>query len=372
MTGATTAADPDPLAQWPESWANAYRRFEGYIAAREKYIPSGTLQISPKGSVVYPQDMTPLSAAGIWLHFYHDGNIVWEDLHMLDLFGNDRARRLPPGKYAVRSGFASWSGLPQLYPLNWIETYREEPGNAPKADSGDASPPNLSVRIIPAPEPAEDYWPNERLLKFIDFTHFAVMGRGVAAGDEIRTKLTPSLTFTLSPTGVLTRDPLDAPLEKLLHWRIYHDGRLIERGPAANVTRFAIASGPGVYQVFAGVEGPAGFMPVSRPLQFPLFPEKNGGLAVMPSMTNPNGFPDFLVDLLPPATMKELMEVQVSKNTGPGYYNVHSYYLTPPDPAPGSDPKKDSLRWLWIAWAWDLNAAHDKGALPPSGGERGF
>ena len=364
LAGAARAADPDPFAQWPESWANAYRRFERFSADRDKFMPSGKLEISPRGEITYQEEIATEWDKNAVLDFYRDGDNFLGSGKTSALFSDGRSRRFPPAKYAVRLHVAKPGNIQNLYPLTWFETYRD-----PRARERGETNGEPLIRHIPAPEPAEDFWPYERLLKFIDFTRWK--SSSPAPKDVIQKILSPSIAFTLGPTGVLTREKLDEPLEKLLHWRIYRDGRLIERGPAADVIRFPIEWGPGVYQVFVGVEGPGGFMPVSQPLQFPLFPEKNGGLAVFPSMTNPTGFPDFLVDVLPPEVMEELLALKHSPKARPTFYNVFSFaYMSAIDPL--EDEKKDSLRRLWGTWGWSLNTYHQTGVLPPNGTNLGF
>jgi hypothetical protein len=126
--------------------------------------------------------------------------------------------------------------------------------------------------MIPSPQPSDEFWPNERLFRFIDFDIFP--DHDPHGLRQQNNKVKPAVTLTVAESNAIVRESLDPALEVLLHWRIYYNGRLIEKGSATGATRFPCDHGEGFYQAFVGVEGPTGFMPVSNLLKFSLPPAK--------------------------------------------------------------------------------------------------
>ena len=111
-------------------------------------------------------------------------------------------------------------------------------------------------------------------------------------------KVTPVVHLKLDNHGIVERDLLpNAGAEQLLRWRIYHNGRLVRRDSAAGITHIDTNLGSGTYQVWMGVEGPNGFMPVSNLLEYPLFPDASGNKVVVPVDTDGDGMPDFFAAL---------------------------------------------------------------------------
>lgn len=98
-------------------------------------------------------------------------------------------------------------------------------------------------------------------------------------------------------------------------------------------------------------------MPVSNYLQFPLFPERGGGMAVLPTVSKGDGVPDFLRDTLIPGQMAELRDSDAWKAPYQFYNAATIYGLR--SLAPTADEKKQSLLSLWSAWAWSVNLAKD-------------
>ena len=71
----------------------------------------------------------------------------------------------------------------------------------------------------------------------------------------------------------------------------------MNRDAASGVTRFDTDRGPGTYQVWLGVDGPSGFMPVSTFLEYPLFPDASGKNVIIPPDADDDGTPDFIAAL---------------------------------------------------------------------------
>jgi hypothetical protein len=130
----------------------------------------------------------------------------------------------------------------------------------------------------------------------------------------------PDVILRLEMHGAVRRERLaNEVAEKLLRWRIYRDGKLVDRSPASGVIQRETDLGPGTYSVWLGVEGPGGFMPVSNLLHYPLFPDGSGKDVVIPAESRRKGVPDFLESL------------------------------------PAKDARRRELFELWESWKYDLN-----------------
>ncbi|MGH8047472.1 MAG: hypothetical protein ACREKL_09520, partial [Chthoniobacterales bacterium] len=256
-----------------------------------------------------------------------------------------RKGSFPPGKYAAALLSCGLVGYQYLYPLQWFETYRTKDKKRSDSDEG-----GLRVRAIPAPQPPEDYWPNERLLKFRDFHIFPHFNPHEFF--KVNRRVSPGVILSVENSGVIQRQKLAAPLEALLCWRIYRNGRLINKGSAGGNVRHPVQE-TGTYVAYVGVEGPTGFMPVSNCLEFPLFPTKSGGVELFPTATNPDHVPDYLLDVLPPEALSEVLSQDWAKGGGGEYYNRQMVYALNAGYRL-KDKKKQALLSLWTQWSWEL------------------
>jgi hypothetical protein len=353
VVGASSAEADDEFAGWPKSWTNAYLQFEEFIATQRENVATSDLKITPEGKILtkLPADLNlPTHTTAV---FYRQGADVFEMKVGVNLFDEGRAHDFPPGTYAAcLHTFGRPAGYQFVHPLTWFQIESAQADNNPA----------LSVRTIEQPQPGPDFWPNDRLLSFWDFHVFPRVNPNEFYEDN--RKVSPHVIMAVTKAGMIQREKIDDALEKLLQWRIYYNGRLVEKGPATGDLRHTPAQGVGTYAVFVGVEGPGGFMPVSNFLQFPLFPERDGRFVVTPSTTDGEGVPDFLVDCLTPDQMTALRTSDTWQEVRDAYNKATIYGMDAIGPV--SDPKKQALISLWAAWAYNVNLA--KGALVPEAG----
>ena len=334
------------MSGWPDGWIDTYHRFEKFISAQKEGLPESDLEISPTGGIQTSLPAEVDRETHTTVVFYHEGADILEMGLSKDLFGQGRQSFFPPSTYAVcLKTCGTLVGYQFRYPLTWFQTERA------KADHFGKD--HLTIRVIEPPQPADDYWPNERLLRFCDF--LVLPKNNPLIFLRKNHKVTPSVDLAVTNAGVIQRTKLDDSMEKYLRWRIYYNGRLIEKGVATGDLHHATTQGPGTYVAFVGVEGPNGFMPVSNHLQFPLFPERNGSMAVLPTASNGDGVPDFLRDTLAADQMANLRD-SVGWQTPHQPYNAATIYGLR---SLGSmtDEKKQSLLSLWSAWAWSVDLA---------------
>ena len=191
-----------------------------------------------------------------------------------NLIADDRYRFQAPGPYATYIESCGPLGYQTHFPIVWIETHQA---------AGPAGS-TLQIRATKAPGPGESVWPNEQSQLFKDFHVFPNINPNKIY--EANSKVTPPALLRVTHKGVIKRETLFEPaVEELLHWRVYHEGRLIEEGPAAGMKTFDPKSGVGSYVAWIGVVGPNGFMPVSNLLEYPLFPTDTGE-NVIPAVNN--------------------------------------------------------------------------------------
>jgi hypothetical protein len=276
-------------------------------------------------------------------------NILDEEIHQY----------FPPGTYAAAlHTCGSPVGYQFVHPLKWFQIE-----SAKRGDHRDArTEGHRSIRPTEPAQPATESWPNDRLLQFWDFQVFPHVNPQKFYGDN--NKVSPKLIIAVTKAGVIQREKLDEALEKLLHWRIYYNGRLVEQGSATDDLHHAAARGVGTYAAFVGVEGPNGFMPVCNFLQFPLFPERDGSLVVLPSAADGEGVPDFLVDSLAPDQMTALRATEPWPGKRDPYNKATIYAMDAVGPV--ADAKKRSRIALWCTWAYEVDLAN--GALVPGVG----
>ena len=273
-SGAAAAPQADhegTFAGWPTSWIEAYERFEAYIAAREANWPKNILRISEDGkaTTTIPSPQTPTEHFGVVTYKHGRRNLSGLLKAEFDLHA--RAQIFEPGIYAAYVDAATMLGYQAILPIVWFEV--SEPA-APRGGRG--------FRLINPPRPGEEVWPNERLRLFLDF-HIFPKRHHPDAIRKANSKVAPAIKLNLQNDGAIERELLDDPAaERLLRWRIYRNGELVERSSAEGVKRIETARGTGTYQVLIGVDGPTGFMPVSNVLEYPLFPRPDGRSALVP------------------------------------------------------------------------------------------
>ena len=340
------AAAPDFFAGWPQSWVAACERFEAYNVSREQLVPSAGLDISPKGKMTTQVAPSNTLTERIGLDVFSDGNLVLETtVATLDLGDSGRRSFVSPATYTAALKSAGSTGYQYYYPFVRFEiTDFEEPDGSGRLSS--------KVRQVSGPQTPESVWPNERIFRFLDFHIFP--SRNLSDIYVENSKVTPNITLRVDNAGLVTRNTLEAPLESLLRWRVYRNGKLIKQDAAGGVARWEVGKEWGSYQVLIGVDCPKGFMPVSNLLTFPLFPTSSGGVCVFPRVTNIERFPDFLLDILSQDTRTELMAMEISREMG--YYNTRSVYFLSRSASFG-DRKKDVLFRLWHDWGHELAQA---------------
>jgi len=333
------------FAGWPDGWVKAYQRFENYNAARAEFFPAANLEISPTGQISHGVRLATSPEENLGIDFYNAGRrflLKAVNGHLSEI---GDSVLFPPGTYTAVLQSCGFAGFQDHYPFLWFEIEpleKDRPGAAA----------NVQVRAIPPPQPAENFWPNERLCKFLDFHIFPDH-----APDDIyrrNARVSPNVTLKLTNSGTIQRDKLAPELEKLLRWRIYHNGRLIEKGTAKGVVKYDADRGTGTYQIFVGVEGPNGFLPVSNLLQFPLFPEASGRRTVFPPATNPEKFPDFFLKIFSRDQLDAIQE-RPHGGTDNRYYNKKAVSLFG---VPGNfkSEEDENLFRLWARWSYFLNA----------------
>lgn len=214
------------------------------------------------------------------------------------------------------------------------------------------------LRVVPSPGSEMNFFPNERLMGFIDFTVF--VGRGYKRDIENENRMSlPSSRLRVNDQGVVEREFLaDGKAEKLLHWRIYHDGKLVESGAAANICRLEMKHGLGNYLILLGVEGPTGFLPVSNYLEFPLFTDGKDRPRIYPLDTNADGTPDFIEDMVKSgnAEITLLKEGQDSDNDG--LTDIEEAGSQAISPTNSCEREKLKMMQLWLQWKYDLKDPH--------------
>jgi hypothetical protein len=208
--------------------------------------------------------------------------------------------------------------------------------------------------MVPPPGADEDFWPNERLFLFRDFHIFP--GGHPWDIEAVNRRVTPAVVLRIRQDGLVTRNLLPEAEERLLRWRVYKDGKLVEKGAPAAGAEWRTAHGDGNYQVCLGVEGPTGFMPVSNLLFFPLFPAGEGKLEVIPADSEGDGIPDVL---------KGAWTAGRSEDGEPDA-DADADGVPDREEAPegtfalkegrNSDPALARLLWLWKGWEYDLKS----------------
>jgi hypothetical protein len=317
---------------WPEGWKSACGQFEKFIEEQNRYLPAAGLEFFADGTILTNLPQQKRSS----IVFYRGGSEILSMGVADRLFSNGRESMFSSGDYIAFLQSVAGGRYETLYPFVAFRVERSEDQNHPR------------IRMLNPSSPADASWPNERLQRFFDFHIFPKRHR-----DDIykkNSRISPDIVLSITPSGTIIREKLEPVLEKNLIWHIYRNGHLVEFGPAGGDLRHALRK-PGDYVAFVGIDGPGGFMPVSNCLRFPLFPAKSGGVEVFPSVSNPDRVPDFLLDVLPPDVLSEVLSQDWAK--GEGYYNkclvygLNSGFTV-------KDLEKQALLSLWTAWSWKL------------------
>jgi len=334
------AEDMKLPADWPPSWAEAYRRYEKFLVDKQTYFPAADFEIGESGQLISHIPWVESLREHLNFDFYKDG------VRQMPMPGVDQGvdtSNLPPGaKYPVVAISCGLVNYQYLYPFVWIET-RDLKGGGGRRE----------VRMVSPPEDPEAYWPNERLFSYRDFTTFPNNYRDDL--QRVNNKVTPWIKLEVANDGTIHRERLDPKLERHLRWRIYHNERLIEKGPAKPSPTHPSPRKAGEYHVFLGIEGPGGFMPVSNELNFPLFPDGRGGVCVYPETRKMPGVPDFVLDVMTDEE-KERLAREVAEGDPMAKEYVASEVIYELQPR---RPEDAALVNHWTDWLWHLN--HPRG-----------
>lgn len=334
LTLGTLLLTPCAAAPLPAEWSEGASRFERFLAEREKVNLDSDLCISPQGEV---SNDIPVEEARIVL--FRRGSQVFQGT-LENVLRDHASEILFPGRYAACMRTGTGPGSQFVPPLVWFDVKETEERTAAPS--------------IP-PEPAEKFWPNPRLLAFLDYN--SLPRRSPLAISSTNNRAKPNVILTVKQDGTVERNTLAPAFEETLKWRVFHDGVLISEESATGDDRLPPLTEPGSYLVLAGVEGPEGFFPVSNFLQFPLFPD-GGKLVVVPSKDS-QGVPKFLYDVLPASDLINTLEAsagEYDRNKESSYYNPRFVYF-PRRFGSFPDDGKRTLYELWRAWAWNVQAA---------------
>lgn len=335
--------DPD-FPGWPASWVDAYKRFEGYILARQANWPISNLHFSSDGAIEYSLRTAETRTEHLTLDVYQRGREVL-GMGLLggekdNLGAENRFSRFTPGSYAAYIKSAGSLGYQTHFPIVWIDVLESSAINA-KRERGFV----FKLRETTPPGRGDELWPNERLRLFLDF-HIFPHHRP----DEIHkanAKVQPAIDLRVNNAGVITREQLlEGAVEQLLRWRIYYNGELVEKGPATGVKRQETDHGVGSYTVCLGVDGPTGFMPVSNLVEYPLFPSGSAQKTIMLEMDK-NDLPDFA---------KRTLARKLATNRAFGQdTDLAKPSLSAVEPGDSAAQAKDEeLTALWSGWAFTL------------------
>ncbi len=333
LAASTHAENPDPFVEWPDGWRSAYARFHDFADAQRRLWPRSEAEILPDGSIHHGIPITETTTEHITTEFFHNGVSILSSGGTDGILDDSLARFFQPGRYTLAIKTSGSLDYQYAFPIDRFEI----------ADD------RRSVRKA-AEDPSEAVWPNERILSFFNF--HVLPHRNPNDIREVNAKVSPTLRLDLTNSSEVRRELLTDQAERQLVWRIYHQGALIEDGPAGGVLAKQMTGGPGTYQVLLGIDGPDGFMPVSNFLEFPLFPSAEGSLVVRPEPSEENGgVPSFLVGV----ARVGANEFSRADADGDGLTNAEEGYAplvaTAPEP---DDPEKAALLRLWSAWSWEI------------------
>lgn len=355
LTSGTILAQEAPLpdaeialADWPKGWSSAYQRFEEFLLAKKQYWPVSGLHLVNDSGFIH----------GIANKRGEDSSAA------LDIFANGQmtlstATRPPtsndlsyfaPGLYSICATNCSRLDFQYNFPIIWFESVQ------PKL-SGLQTESRITrnkLRIVPAPGEGMAIFPNERLLGFRDF-HIVTERQYRSELQRDNKSTLPSVHLGIDDYGVVEREILpDAKAEALLKWRIYFNGKLVDSGAATDTIRREMTHGPGNYLIIVGPEGPAGFLPVSNFLEFPLFPDGKDKPQVFPRDTDADGTPDFIQNMVSSGKLAtyDILEGQDTDNDG--LTDIEEAGPLSIAPSSISKAKDNELLQLWSQWNYEL------------------
>jgi hypothetical protein len=290
--------DSQSLDKWPRGWSELYQRFENYLAARRQYWPPSGLQIDEDSVIIHSVPHAPSRTEHLSIEVVERGCHILTLAMASRLLAQGRERWIDPGVYAACLRSSGPLGYQHHFPIVWFEVIKlPTPVDVHLAGGNTAK-----LRTIEPPGAGEQMWPNERLLSYLDF-HVFDAHRNPNDIRKANLRANPAAFLRVNNHGVIERELIpDEGAEQLLRWRIYHEGKLVEKGTAAGVVRYEVRYGVGSYNVLLGVEGPTGFMPVSNLLEFPLFPDDSGSNVRVPADSDHDGIPDYVERII--ATVK--------------------------------------------------------------------
>jgi hypothetical protein len=295
LLSVSSAKSADLTAAWPASWKQAYERFQKFLRLRGENWPASDLSVSKDG----------VFDAEVWnspsKNNVHQSITTYQD-------GVIRLGGPPPdpnylfaGKsFAAVTIVCSDMGYQHVFPLVWFEIV-PTPGWELSLPGGE----KRTIRPLPAPQPEASFWPNERLLSWLDFQ--ILPGRHPDDIREANDKVNPAAFLQVDELGIVHRANVFAhEAERFLTWRVFCNGRLVYDAPTAGKPTLPLASyGAGFYIVLVGLNGPDGFFPISNLLKFSLAP-RNGadGLRLLFfkkfDYRNPDDYPDWYRAILSP------------------------------------------------------------------------
>ena len=286
----TGQAEPDDriFEKWPEQWVAVYERFEAFAKAKKMHWPDSHLWIGASGKVEHTLRYEGTGTASTSLVITEFGPagggwVLHRNLEMRDDLNSSKFR-LAPGTYAAQVKSFSELGFQYHEPLIWFQV-TESPEDV--SLKGGLRFQNLNV-----PVSDETRIPNQRLTNFLDF-HVFTARRNPNTISQTNQVVDPAVELRIENDGTIHRSKLlNLEWDTLLRWRIYKNNDLIDQGEVLPDQERKIDSGQGSYHVFLVVDGPAGWLPVSNVLNFPLFPADGDTLACIPEGSDRNKIPD--------------------------------------------------------------------------------
>lgn len=242
----------ETMDTWPAGWKQTYLRFQNFITTRKQHWPSSGLVVDKQSRVLYknPDFIAPKKGGYV---VYEYGTQIREGRN----HGTPLTQTFTKGTYTLY--YKSVTELSYQYFPPLLRIKISEDANGVKTTKTLDTKDELN------------YWPNSRGLLFIDFN---TLSSRLAHNIYIHNyKTNPSILLQVDHQANLRRKKLDSPdAERLLHWRIYHNGILKESGPAKDITLKSSTYGVGSYLAFLAIEGPDGFMPVSNFAEYYIHP----------------------------------------------------------------------------------------------------
>ncbi len=313
---------PGNFQGWPISWRSTYQRFEQYLEQRQKFWPESGLTLDTNGQIQHSLPRFQEREEWLGLRFFRNGcEFLSAGLQSNKNLLGERQEDFVPGLYCASLYSVGSLGYQSHDPLVWFQVV-----DHPTKDKDWSM---REIRITNPPVSKETAWPHPLIIHFMDYYVFRNHHR-----DDLYKKneeVSPAVLLEVGQDGMIYRNKIEDPLEKLLRWRLYFNGQLIHNDSAAQTLRLAVDRGVGTYQALVGVEGPSGFMPVSNLSEFPLFPDGTNGFEIIPKDSNNDGTPDFIEKL------------------------QHSTKNSPENIAEITTISSDQEQiFLWKAWQWDL------------------